>query len=282
MINQIKTILLLGVLTGLLLLIGSLIGGQQGLFIALIFALLMNFVTYWFSDKIVLAMYRAKEASKSQSPVLHSIVEEICKKTGLPKPKIYIIPIDTLNAFATGRNPKNAAVAATEGILKALNKDELRGVLAHEMGHIKNRDILITTIAATIASIISYIAYMARWAAIFGSGDRDRGGSVNIIGLLLLSILAPIAALVIQLAISRSREYFADETGAKTLKDSESLASALEKIERSVKINPLRFGNAATSSLFIVNPFSGQAFITLFSTHPPTHERAKRLRAMKF
>ncbi|MBI2109944.1 zinc metalloprotease HtpX [Candidatus Woesearchaeota archaeon] len=282
MINQIKTVLLLGGLSGLLLLIGSLIGGQQGLFIALAFSLLMNFGAYWFSDKIVLAMYRAKEVSRSQAPQLHSIIEEICKKANLPKPKIYIVPTDTPNAFATGRNPKHAAVAATEGILKILNKNELRGVLAHELGHVQNRDILITTIAATIASVISYIAYMARFAAMFGDSRNNDRGSSGIIGLLLLSILAPIAALILQLAISRSREYLADETGANTLHDSESLALALEKIERSVKINPLRFGNVATSSLFIVNPFSGQAFIKLFSTHPSTHERAKRLRAMKF
>lgn len=278
MINQIKTVLLLGALTGIILLLGALIGGQQGLFFALIISVLFNFGTYFFSDKIVLMMYRAKELPKSKSPKLHSIIEDICKKSNLPKPRVYLIPTEVPNAFATGRNPKNAVVAVTEGIMNLLNEKELRAVLSHELGHVKNRDILVTTIAATLASIISYVAFMARFAAF----SREDNNSGNAVSLILLSILAPIAALVIQLTISRAREYLADETGAKTIKDSESLASALEKIEYSVKRNPLRFGNASTSSLFIVNPFRADAFLTLFSTHPSTAERCKRLRQMKF
>lgn len=279
MINQLKTILLLGVLTGLLLGVGQLLGGRSGLFIALVFTVGMNLVTYFFSDKIVLAMYRAKPANKSDYKYLHSIVEEISRKAGIPKPNVFIIPTRTPNAFATGRNPNHAVVACTDGILDLLDKDELRGVLAHEISHVKNRDVLITTIAATIAGVISYVAYMAQWSTMFGSGDDDRG---NLFSVLLLSIITPIIAMIIQLAISRAREFHADETGARTIKDSKSLASALQKLEAGVKHHPLDFGSPATSSLFILNPFTAHGFARLLSTHPSTQERVKRLNELKF
>ena len=277
--NQFKTALLLGLLTGLLLVIGFLIGGQSGLIIGLIFSVLMNFLSYFFSDKIVLMMYKAKEAKESNYPQFHKIVNELIKEAGLPKPKLYIIPIQTPNAFATGRNPNHAAVAVTEGILDLLNKEELKGVIAHELAHIKDRDILISTIAATIAGVISYIAMMARFTALSGRDNEERGG--NIISLILLGILAPIIAMIIQLAISRSREYLADSIGAKISKHPTSLASALEKLDNSVKTKPLKSGNPATAHMFIVNPFSGKSLLGLFSTHPPIQERVKRLKAMK-
>lgn len=280
MINQLKTVVLLGALTGVMLLIGGLIGGQQGLTIALVFALLMNGAAYWFSHKIVLMMYRAQPISKQQAPKIHKIVEEVAKAAGIPKPQVYLIPTHAMNAFATGRNPKNAVVAVTQGILKLLTEKELKGVLAHEIGHVKNRDILITTIASTIAAVISYVAMMARWAAIFGGGGRDNQGKGNILQLLVLAILAPLIAMILQMAISRSREYLADERGAKITKDPEALASALLKLEESARHIPLKFGNSATSSLFIINPFKGAEIFTLFSTHPSTQERVKRLRAM--
>lgn len=282
MINQIKTALLLGALTGLMLLVGRGIGGQNGLTIALLFAAVMNFGAYFFSDKIVLAMYRAKEASKTEYPQLHKIVEEIVHKAGLPKPKIYIIPTQTPNAFATGRNPKHAAVAATQGIMDLLTADELKGVLAHEVAHIKNRDILVTTIASTIAGVISYLAQMAQFAAIFGGGRDDREGGSTAVGMLVLAILTPIMAMIIQMAISRSREYLADETGARTIQNSKGLANALHKMETEIKHNPLQFGSPTTSSLFILNPFSAKGFVNLLSTHPSTQERIKRLTELKF
>ncbi|MBI2541961.1 zinc metalloprotease HtpX [Candidatus Woesearchaeota archaeon] len=277
--NQLKTAILLALLTSILLWIGSLFG-KAGFYFALIFVGLMNFGSYWFSDRIVLWMYRAKEAKQSEYPNFYKIVKEISKLSGLPMPKVYVIPTNSPNAFATGRNPGHAAVAATEGILKLLNEEELKGVISHEFAHIKNRDILISTVAGTIAGIISYIANMFMWSAIFGGRDDDNRG--NIISLLVLAILTPIIASLIQLAISRSREYLADETGAKTVKNGNSLADALEKIEKNVDANPLRFGNQSTAHLFISNPFRGQALMALFMTHPSTKERTQRLRAMKF
>jgi len=277
--NQIKTVVLLGLLTGLLLGAGQLLGGRQGLFIGLGLAIVMNFGSYWFSDKIVLTMYRAKEVKKKDYPELYNIIKKISEDAGLPIPKIYIVPTDNPNAFATGRNPKHAAVAVTKGILDLLDKEELKGVLAHEMAHVKNRDTLIQAVAATIAGVISYLAFFARFAAIFGGG-RDRDGG-EMFQLLALAILTPLIATIIQLAISRSREYLADETGAKTIKNPEALASALEKLHNGVKRNPLRFGSPATSSLFIINPFSKKSFTNLFSTHPPFNERVKRLREME-
>lgn len=282
--NQIKTVLLLGILTGLLLLVGSFFG-NTGLTVAIVFVVLMNSTTYFFSDKIALAMYRARELKKSKYPWLHSMVKDIAKKAGIPEPKgIYLIPTEQANAFCAGRGPKHYVVACTEGILKILDKEELRGVLAHEVSHAKNRDVLVATVAATIAGVISYLAHMTQFAALFGGfGGRDNNnGAGNIVSLLVLAILTPIIALIIQLAISRSREYMADETGAQIVKDGKPLASALEKINASVKHSPLHFGTEAASSLFIANPFKGNALINLFSTHPPFEERVRRLRGMSF
>lgn len=282
--NQIKTVLLLGMLTGIFLAIGALVGGRTGLLVGLLFAGGMNFVSYWFSDKIVLAMYGAKEADRNKYPELYSLVEEIRHSAGLPMPKVYVLEIPQSNAFATGRNAEHAAVAVTTGLLKILNRNELKGVLAHEIGHIKNKDILISSIAATIAGVISYIAMMARWGAIFGGfGNRDNQGNGNIIELLVLAILAPIMAMIIQFAISRSREFLADETGAKLVRDPFSLASALEKIEKNVHSHPFqRQGTTeATAHLFISNPLKGASFLELFSTHPTTKKRVEKLRSMK-
>ncbi|MBW3019265.1 zinc metalloprotease HtpX [Candidatus Woesearchaeota archaeon] len=276
--NNIKTVLLLGALTGLMLLAGVLLGGRAGLLIALVFSLLMNLGTYWFSDKIVLSMYKAKKADKKEYAQLHKLIEEIAHEAKIPKPKVYIIPTMNPNAFATGRNPSHAAVACTQGILSLLDKDELKGVLAHEIGHIKHRDILVTTIAATIAAVISYLAMMARFAAIFGGSRDDRGS--NIFGVLMLAILTPIIAMMLQLAISRSREYMADAASAKITKKPKYLAEALKKLELANKARPLH-GNPATSSLFIVNPFSAQGLAALLSTHPPMKERIRRLEEMK-
>ncbi|MCX8146898.1 MAG: zinc metalloprotease HtpX, partial [Candidatus Woesearchaeota archaeon] len=279
-LNQAKTAVLLGLLTGLMLLIGAYFGGRAGLTTALIFSILMNFGAYFLSDKIVLFMYRAKEADKQKYSELYEIVKEVSKMAAIPMPKVYIVPSETPNAFATGRNPKHAVVACTNGILSLLNKEELKGVIAHEISHIKNRDILIQTIAATIAGVISYIAMMARYAALFGSGNRDRD-SGNILGLLALSIITPIIAMLLQLALSRSREYLADESGARTIKNPKALAYALAKLENGVRNRPMRYGSPATSSLFIVNPFSARGIINLLSTHPPIQERIKRLNNMK-
>jgi len=282
--NQIKTFLLLALLTALLLGAGQLIGGRSGLIIGMFFALAINFFSYWYGDKIVLAMYKAKEAPRERYPALHKDVEEICKSADIAKPKIYLLPVQASNAFATGRSPSHSSIAVTEGILKQLSRQEFKGVLAHEVSHIKNRDILIATVAATIAGFISYLAFVARYAAIFGgrggggSRDDERG---NIIGLLALAILAPIAALLIQLAISRSREYIADERGARMLNDPIPLANALLKIDKAAKERPLHCGNEATAHLFIVNPFSAGGFARLFSTHPPIESRIKRLRELK-
>ncbi|MBI2664764.1 zinc metalloprotease HtpX [Candidatus Woesearchaeota archaeon] len=280
MINHFKTAILLAALTGLMLGIGQLFGGRTGLTIAIIFALIMNFGSFWFSHKIVLAMYRAKKADEHEYSELHQIVSEVAQQAGIPKPQVYIIPAENANAFATGRSHKNAVVACTVGIMNLLSKEELKGVIAHEISHVKNRDMLVTTIAATIAGVISYLAMMAQFAAIFGGSRDDRNGS-NMIGLLAMAIVTPIVAAILQLAISRSREYLADSSGAKLLKNGEPLAKALEKLENSASRNPMRMGNQATASLFIVNPFRG-GMSGLFSTHPPLAQRAKRLREMRF
>lgn len=277
--NQIKTIILLGALTALMLWFGS-FWGQSGLFVALVFVLLMNFFTYFFSDKIVLAMYRAKEV-KDKDDYLFKLVKEVAHDANIPAPRVYIMPSEQSNAFATGRNPKHSAVACTQGILNLLSKEELKGVIAHEISHIRNRDTLIMVIASTIAGVISYLAMMARFAAIFGGfGGRDNKGGGNAIGLLVLAIITPIIAMIIQLAISRSREYMADESGAKIIKNPKALASALEKLEAGVKHSPMRMGSEATSSLFIVNPFRASSMLALLSTHPSIKERVKRLREM--
>ena len=279
--NQLKTAVLLALLTAILLWIGSFFG-RAGLIFALIFVGLMNFGSYWFSDKIVLWMYRAKEAKQSEYPKLYKVVKEVAKLSGLPMPKVYVIPSEQSNAFATGRNKNHAAVACTEGIMKLMNEDELKGVIAHEFAHIKNRDILISTIVGAIAGVISYIGVMARWSAIFGGfgGDRDRGNSL--LQLIILGIVTPLIATLIQLAISRSREYIADETGARIVKNPLGLASALEKLEEDGKRYPMRFGSPATAHLFISNPFRSVGFLKLFSTHPPVPLRVKRLKEMKF
>ena len=282
--NQIKTVLLLGILTAILLLIGNFFG-TTGLTIAIVIVVLMNSITYFFSDKIALMMYRAKQLKKTEYPWLQEMVKDLAKRAGIPGPKgIYIIPTEQANAFCAGRGPKHYVVACTEGILKILDKDELRGVLSHELSHAKNRDVLVATVAATIAGVISYLAQMAQFAAIFGGfgGNNNQNSGGSIIELLVLAILTPIIALIIQLSISRSREYMADESGAKLLKDGKPLASALEKIDASVKQKPMTFGSKAATSLFIENPFKGSSFLNLFSTHPKTESRIKKLREMKF
>jgi|TARA_B100001964_G_C14247740_1_gene608324 heat shock protein HtpX len=283
MINQLKTVLLLGALTGLLLWVGQLVGGPSGLTIAFIFAIIMNIGSYWFSDKLVLRMYKAKQINESENPRLYKIVKEVVEKAKVPMPKVYIIPNDSLNAMATGRDKNHAAVAATEGILGALDDEELKGVMAHEIAHVRNRDILISSIAATIAGVISYVAFMARWAALFGGfGGRDREGGSNIVSLIVLAIITPLIATIIQLAISRSREYLADTTGANIVQNSSGLASALEKLEAGAKNHPMRNVNQATAHMFIVSPLRGGGLVKFFSTHPDVQSRVKRLRAMTF
>lgn len=281
MANQLKTTVLLAALTVLIVLIGRMFGGNQGMLIAFILAMIMNFGSYWFSDKIVLAMYRAKELSRSEAPEIHRMVEELAQHGGLPKPRIYLIPSDTPNAFATGRNPEHAVVAVTNGIVRLLEPEELKGVLAHELGHVKNRDILIGSIAATLAGVVMMLASMARFAAIFGfGGSDDDDGRGNIFVLILMSILAPLAAMLIQMAISRSREYLADETGARLAGNPRSLASALEKLAYGSQRIPMQQASPATAHMFIVNPLSGGGFTRWFSTHPPVEERVRRLRAL--
>jgi heat shock protein HtpX len=270
----VRTAALLGLLTGILLLIGFLWSGITGMSIFFILALFINFISYWYSDKIVLSIYRAKPISKEEEPELHKIVEKLIKKFNIPKPRLYLVNLPVPNAFATGRNPKHAAVAVTSSLLKSLNWDEIEGVLSHELAHIKNRDTLTSTIAATIAGAIAYIAQIAWWSLFLGD-ERGRG---NIIFLPLI-ILAPLAATLIQLAISRTREYAADKTGALLSKKPLSLASALEKISKISKQYPLR-GNSATSHLFIINPFKPDGFTKLFMTHPPVSERIKRLKEL--
>lgn len=278
--NLVKTAVLLAALTSLVVLIGGAIGGQQGMVIAFILAIAMNFGSYWFSDRIVLAMYGAQPIAEAQAPDLYRVVRRLTTKAGIPMPRVYLIPNDTPNAFATGRSPEHAAVAVTEGIMRMLDDDELEGVLAHELSHVKNRDTLIMTVAATLAGVITYLAHMAQWAAIFGGGrrDDDEGGG-GALGALLMAILAPIAAMLIQLAISRAREFQADASGAHLAGHPWGLAKALEKLDMASKVAPMQ-ATPATAHLFIVNPLRGQGLLTLFSTHPPIAERIARLRAM--
>lgn len=279
--NTIKTALLLGALTGLLMLIGGLFGGQQGVVIAFIFAMVMNFGSYWFSDKLVLRMYKARPVSESEAPELHAMVKNLALKASLPMPHVYIIPGDTPNAFATGRDEHHAVVAVTEGILRILDRDELEGVISHELTHIKNRDMLIGSIAATLAGTIVMLAHMAQWAAIFGGASRDdEEGGGGIIGLILMAVLAPIAAAIIQMAISRSREYLADAGGAKISGKPYDLAAALEKLSRASRAIPMK-ANPSTAHMFIVNPLTRRSLMNLFSTHPPIEERIARLRSMR-
>jgi heat shock protein HtpX len=278
--NQFKTFILMLVLTVLLILVGSVIGGRNGAIYFFIFAALMNFIMYWFSDKIVLRMYRAKEVSQGEVPELYQIVGELVNKASLPMPRVYIMENDTPNAFATGRNPEHAAVAVTTGILKILSKEELKGVIGHELSHIQHRDILIGTIAATIAGAITMLARVAQWGAIFGgmrSDDDERGGG-NFLFVLLFSIVASFAAMLIQMAISRSREYLADEGGAH-LSHPLSLAKALGKLEVAAQRIPMK-ANPSTAHMFIVNPLRGKGVLSLFSTHPPMEDRIARLEEM--
>ena len=276
--NRIRTTFLLAVLTALIIFIGNIFGGRQGMVIAFIFAAGMNFFSYWFSDKIVLRMYRAQEVTPEQAPDVYGMVQTLSQRAGLPMPKVFLIPKDAPNAFATGRNPENAVVAVTRGLLQLMDREEVMGVLAHEMAHVKNRDILIGSIAATLAGAIMMLASMARWSAIFGGGGHsdDEGGG-GMIGLVAVSLLAPFAAMVIQMAISRSREYLADATGAEFAGSPEGLARALEKLGAYSGRLPMD-ANPSTAHMFIVNPLSGKSLMSLFSTHPPLEERIARLR----
>ena len=281
MSNIFKTAILLAALTALLILIGGALGGQEGMIVAFVFALAMNFASYWFSDKLVLAMYGAKPIEEAEAPGLYRVVRTLATRAGIPMPRVYLIGSETPNAFATGRNPEHAAVAVTNGTLRMLDEQELEGVLAHELAHVKNRDVLIATIAATLAGAITYLAHMAQWAAIFGGrrDDEDEGGSV--FGAILMAILAPIAAMLIQLAVSRAREYQADATGARLAGQTWGLANALQKLHTASQVVPMQ-ASPATAHLFIVNPLSGGSWVTLFSTHPPIEERIARLRSMRF
>ena len=281
--NHIKTFFLLMVLTGLLLLIGAALGGQAGLIIALVFALAMNFGAYWFSDKIALSMAHARPITADDDPQLYQLVAEQARLANMPMPKVYEIEDPSPNAFATGRNPQNATVAVTTGIRHILTREELAGVMAHEMAHVGNRDTLIMTVVATIAGAITMLAFMAQFAAIFssfgGHSDDDEGGGGNFITLMIIAIIMPIAATIIRMAISRAREFQADQTGAHNCGNPEALARALEKLEMGSEIRPMKV-NEAASHLFIVNPLSGRSMARLFSTHPPIEERVRRLREM--
>ena len=275
--NSIKTALLLGALTGLIMVIGRLLGGQQGMVIAFFFAIIMNLGSYWFSDKIVLRIYRASPVSEAEAPELHRMVRQLSQQAGLPMPKVCIIPSESPNAFATGRNPQHAVVAVTEGLLSLLNENELRGVLGHELAHVKHRDILIGSVAATLAGAIMMVAHMAQWTALFGGfGGRDDEDGGGIIGVIAVAILAPIAATLIQMAISRSREYAADAGGASYAGTPYGLASALQKIASASRRIPMK-AEPATAHMFIMNPLSGKSMMNLFSTHPPVEERIRRL-----
>lgn len=275
--NSFKTVFLMTLMMVLFLFVGNLLGGKGGLMIAFVFALVMNFGSYWFSDKIVLAMYRAKPVDRNSSPKLYSLIENLTVRAGLPMPKLYVIDDPTPNAFATGRNPENAAVAVTTGILRILNTEEVEGVLAHELAHVKNRDILIGSIVATFVGTISFITQMASWAYMFGRGGDDDD---NWVSSLLLLIFAPIIATLIQFAISRSREFIADESGAKFANNPRGLASALEKLSEANSRKHVNHAEPATAHMFIVNPLAGGSVMKLFSTHPPIEERVRRLREM--
>lgn len=280
--NYFKTAVLLVALTLILVWAGSIFGGRQGAVFAFAIAMGMNFFSYWYSDKIVLRIYRARQITGQDSPKYFALVKELTANAALPMPNLYIIPTQAMNAFATGRNPNHAAIAATEGLLNSLTHEELKGVLAHELSHVKNRDILICTIVATIAGAITMLANMAQWTAMFGGfgrHDDDDSGGGGVVGLIALAIVAPIAALLIQMAISRSREYAADKGGALMARNPAGLASALEKLHQAARVRPLDAGTSS-AHLFIVNPLSGRSFASLFSTHPPIEERVKRLLSM--
>ena len=279
MVNTMKTFILMAALTALFMFAGRALGGQSGMAFALLMALGMNFFAFWYSDRLALTMSRAREVSYEQAPQLHAMIERLASNAGLPKPRVYVMPGQTPNAFATGRNPEHAALAVTEGLLQLLQPDELEGVIGHELGHIKNRDILISSMAAVMAGAISYLATMAQWAMIFGGGGNDDKGRSNLVSLLVMMIVAPLAAVIIQMAISRSREYLADGTGAKICGHPISLANALQRLEEYNRRLPMKV-NPATAQMYIVNPLAGGTMASLFSTHPPIQERIKRLRAM--
>jgi heat shock protein HtpX len=279
--NTLRTTFLMAMLTVLLVMAGGAIGGRHGMAFALVIAGVMNFVSYWFSDKIVLSMYGAQEVTETEAPEFYGLVRQLAVQANIPMPRVYIIQSETPNAFATGRNPEHAAVAATSGILRILTREELMGVMAHELSHVRNRDILISSIAATIAGAITYLANMAQWAAIFGGGrDRDDEGG-GVFGMLAMAILAPIAAMLIQMAISRSREYQADKGGAELTSNPLYLANALRKLQMANQQIPMQ-ANASTAHMFIVNPLSGDGLRSLFSTHPPLEERVRRLEEMAY
>ena len=281
--NILKTTFLLSLLTILLVFMGGVVGGQGGMIVAFLMAAVMNFGSYWFSDKIVLRMYNAREITREVHPAFYGMIERLSGRAGLPMPKVYIIPEDSPNAFATGRNPDHAAVAATEGILRLLTPDELEGVMAHELAHVKNRDILISTIAATFAGAISMIGNMLQWGAMFGAGrsdDEDGGGIGGMVGSLAMAIIAPIAAMLIQMAVSRSREYMADASGAEICGRPLALAGALSKLHNASQAIPMLDAKPATAHMFIVNPLTGGGLMSLFSTHPPMEERIARLEAL--
>lgn len=283
MINQLKTTILLAAMSGLLLFVGNLLGGTTGIAIAFVMAIVMNFATYFFSDTIVIKLYKAQPLDESQNPELFAMVRELTARMGLPMPKMYIVPTPMANAFATGRNPQHASVVVTQGIVSLLEPDELRGVLAHELGHVKNRDILITTVAATLATAIAYIASMMKFAAFFSSNKNNQERSRNPIMMLVVALLMPIAATIIRLTISRTREYLADETGGETCEDPMALASALSKLEKHIPdahLDSRDTLHTSTAPLFIVNPFLNEGFASLFRTHPPTAKRIERLRAL--
>ena len=277
--SKLKTVTLLGAMTGIFLFIGGMAGGQKGMLIALVLAGAMNFVSYWFSDKIVLKAYRASELPESESPRIHAMVRELCQQAQVPMPAIYVFEQDSPNAFATGRDPGNSVIALSRGITQLMDEAELKGVIGHELTHVIHRDTLLQTVAATLAGAIMFLAYQARWFGVFAGSrdDDDRGG---ILGLLAMVILAPLAASLIQMAISRTREYKADEGAARLTRDPEGLASALEKLSAYSKRLPLR-ATRQTAHLFIVSPLSGKSLLALFSTHPPIEERVARLRAMR-
>lgn len=277
--NQVRTAVLLTAMTLFLIFIGRLIGGRQGMIIAFVLAAGMNFFSYWFSDKMVLKMYRASEITAQQAPQIYALVQDLTQRAGLPMPRIFLIPQQAPNAFATGRNPEHAVVAVTQGLVNLMDQEEIRGVLSHELAHVKNRDILIGSVAATMAGAVMMLATMARWSAFFGGGDDDEGG-LGTIGLIVMSILAPLGAMVIQMAISRSREYLADATGAGFTGHPEGLASALEKLGTYSKQIPMN-ASPSTAHMFIVNPLSGKSLMSLFSTHPPLEERIARLRGQR-
>lgn len=281
MLNTLKTVLFMTLLTIMFILLGGMLGGRMGMILAFLFALGMNFFSYWFSDKLVLSIYRAKEVTEAEAPELYSIVRNLAQKGGLPMPKVYIMQNPTPNAFATGRNPEHAAVAVTTGILQLLNRDELEGVIGHELAHVYGRDILIGTIAATFAGAIMMLADWARWAMIFGGSRDDEDNPLKAVGAIFAMIIAPIAALLVQMAISRSREYLADQRGAALSGNPLALASALKKIAYGVETMPMD-AKPATAHMFIMNPLSGRSLINLFSTHPPVEERIKRLERMAY